>query len=226
MGADRLKSCKTGCYQKDDQKTPDVVLSDNETPDKPVVKAQEPMYFLTHAAIPTWDYHLTNYDEEGNARVTPKKTTFDLKETAKEDVKYYAPDAELSKNEDADNLYGVSGNVEILFSYTTQEEKDWFDTIADEGALALLSNDESLSTLNDQLAYTKDTTEHGGNVVGRITIPLGQSNFYSNGRYKVRIRSNGNRTLIASIHVVNAQTPSMKISETGAIKSGQNVHFR
>ena len=51
------------------------------------------------------------------------------------------------------------------------------------------------------------------NVVGRITIPLGQSNFYSNGRYKVRIRSNGNRTLIASIHVVNAQTPSMKISE-------------
>ena len=117
------------------------------------------------------------YDEEGNARVTPKKTTFDLKETAKEDVKYYAPDAELSKNEDADNLYGVSGNVEILFNYTTQEEKDWFDTIADEGALALLSNDESLSTLNDQLAYTKDTTEHGGNVVGRITIPLGQSNF-------------------------------------------------
>lgn len=87
-------------------------------------------------------------------------------------------------------------------------------------------NDESLSTLNDQLAYTKDTTEHGGNVVGRITIPLGQSNFYSNGRYKVRIRSNGNRTLIASIHVVNAQTPSMKISETGAIKSGQNVHFQ
>ena len=213
-----LNPAKLVVTKKDDQKTQDVVLSDNENPDKPVVKAQEPMYFLTHAAIPTWDYHLTNYDEEGNARVTPKKTTFDLKETAKEDVKYYAPDAELSKNEDADNLYGVSGNVEILFNYTTQEEKDWFDTIADEGALALLSNDESLSTLNDQLAYTKDTTEHGGNVVGRITIPLGQSNFYSNGRYKVRIRSNGNRTLIASIHVVNAQTPSMKISETGAIK--------
>ena len=221
-----LNPAKLVVTQKDDQKTQDVVLSDNENPNKPVVKAQEPMYFLTHAAIPTWDYHLTNYDEEGNARVTPKKTTFDLKETAKEDVKYYAPDAELSKNEDADNLYGVSGNVEILFNYTTQEEKDWFDTIADEGALALLSNDESLSTLNDQLAYTKDTTEHGGNVVGRITIPLGQSNFYSNGRYKVRIRSNGNRTLIASIHVVNAQTPSMKISETGAIKSGQNVHFQ
>ena len=221
-----LNPAKLVVTKKDDQKTQDVVLSDNENPNKPVVKAQEPIYFLTHAAIPTWDYHLTNYDEEGNARVTPKKTTFDLKETAKKDVKYYAPDAELSKNEDADNLYGVSGNVEILFNYTTQEEKDWFDTIADEGALALLSNDESLSTLNDQLAYTKDTTEHGGNVVGRITIPLGQSNFYSNGRYKVRIRSNGNRTLIASIHVVNAQTPSMKISETGAIKSGQNVHFQ
>ena len=26
--------------------------------------------------------------------------------------------------------------------------------------------------------------------------------------------------------MVNAQTPSMKISETGAIKSGQNVHFQ
>lgn len=221
-----LNPAKLVVTRMEDEKAQDVVLSDNEKPVAPVVKAQEPMYFLTHAAIPTWDYHLTNYDEEGNARVDLKKTTFDLNETTKEDVKYYAPDAELSKDTDADNLYGVSGNVEILFNYTTQEEKDWFDAIADEGALALLSNDERLSTLNDQLTYTKDTTEHGENVVGRITIPIGQNNFYSNGRYKVRIRSNGNKTLIASIHVVNAQAPSMKISETGAIKSGQNVHFQ
>ena len=221
-----LNPAKLVVTRMEDEKAQDVVLSGNEKPVAPVVKAQEPMYFLTHAAIPTWDYHLTNYDEEGNARVDLKKTTFDLNETTKEDVKYYAPDAELSKDTDADNLYGVSGNVEILFNYTTQEEKDWFDAIADEGALALLSNDERLSTLNDQLTYTKDTTEHGENVVGRITIPIGQNNFYSNGRYKVRIRSNGNKTLIASIHVVNAQAPSMKISETGAIKSGQNVHFQ
>ena len=221
-----LNPAKLVVTRMEDEKAQDVVLSDNEKPVAPVVKAQEPMYFLTHAAIPTWDYHLTNYDEEGNARVDLKKTTFDLNETRKEDVKYYAPDAELSKDTDADNLYGVSGNVEILFNYTTQEEKDWFDAIADEGALALLSNDERLSTLNDQLTYTKDTTEHGENVVGRITIPLGQSNFYSNGRYKVRIRSNGNKTLIASIHVVNAQAPSMKISETGVIRSGMNVHFQ
>ena len=221
-----LNPAKLVVTRMEDEKAQDVVLSDNEKPVAPVVKAQEPMYFLTHAAIPTWDYHLTNYDEEGNARVDLKKTTFDLNETTKEDVKYYAPDAELSKDTDADNLYGVSGNAEILFNYTTQEEKDWFDAIADEGALALLSNDERLSTLNDQLTYTKDTTEHGENVVGRITIPIGQSNFYSNGRYKVRIRSNGNKTLIASIHVVNAQAPSMKISETGVIRSGMNVHFQ
>lgn len=221
-----LNPAKLVVTRMEDEKAQDVVLSDNEKPVAPVVKAQEPMYFLTHAAIPTWDYHLTNYDEEGNARVDLKKTTFDLNETRKEDVKYYAPDAELSKDTDADNLYGVSGNVEILFNYTTQEEKDWFDAIADEGALALLSNDERLSTLNDQLTYTKDTTEHGENVVGRITIPIGQNNFYSNGRYKVRIRSNGNKTLIASIHVVNAQAPSMKISETGVIRSGMNVHFQ
>lgn len=221
-----LNPAKLVVTQKDDQKTQDIVLSDNKNPGKPVVKSQKPMYFLTHAAIPTWDYHLGNYDEEGNARVDLKKTTFDLKETAKENVKYHAPDAELSKDEDADNLYGVSGNAEILFNYTTQEEKDWFDAIADEGALALLSGDERMSTLNDQLTYTKDTTEHGENVVGRITIPIGQNNFYSNGRYKVRIRSNGNKTLIASIHVVNAQAPSMKISETGVIRSGMNVHFQ
>lgn len=221
-----LNPAKLVVTRMEDEKAQDVVLSDNEKPVASVVKAQEPMYFLTHAAIPTWDYHLTNYDEEGNARVDLKKTTFDLNETTKEDVKYYAPDAELSKDTDADNLYGVSGNAEILFNYTTQEEKDWFDAIADEGALALLSNDERLSTLNDQLTYTKDTTEHGENVVGRITIPIGQNNFYSNGRYKVRIRSNGNKTLIASIHVVNAQAPSMKISETGVIRSGMNVHFQ
>ena len=35
----------------------------------------------------------------------------------------YAPDAGIEQNEDADNLYGVSGNVEILFNYTTQGRK-------------------------------------------------------------------------------------------------------
>ena len=28
-------------------------------------------YAALGTAIPTWDYHLTNYDEEGNARVIP-----------------------------------------------------------------------------------------------------------------------------------------------------------
>ena len=41
-----------------------------------------PDYILTHGPVAVWDYHLTNYDKEGNVRVNPAKTTFSLTEEA------------------------------------------------------------------------------------------------------------------------------------------------
>ena len=35
-----------------------------------------PDYFIKHGPLAIWDYYLTNYDDAGNARVLPSKTTF------------------------------------------------------------------------------------------------------------------------------------------------------
>lgn len=179
-----------------------------------------PDYFLAHGSVYVWDYALTNYDAAGNVRVNPAKTTFDLAEEASSStVAYYAPDAVLKAG--GDNVYGVSGEVEVLFNYTTDADKAWFDSITD---VDLVEYNDSLGTLNDTLDYKLDTTDHHGSTVGQLTVPLGQSNFYSNGRYYLRVTSGGAATLIP-IHVVNEQAPSMALSE-GTITSGQNVHFK
>ena len=66
--------------------------------------------------------------------------------------------------------------------------------------------------------------DHHGKTVGQITVPLGQTNFYSNGLYYLRVKSGNTDTLIP-IEVVNGTAPSMILSEAGAIVSGKNLHF-
>ena len=201
--------------------TQTVRLSDNQTPTAPHAeqKSTAPSAFLAHGSVYVWDYHLTNYDEDGNVRVHPGKTTFSLGQKSNA-ILYYSPDAELT--EDESNLYGVGGQAVIMFNYTTEADKQWFDAISD---VDLVADNGNNSTLNDNLNYEKKLADHNGNEVGQIVVPLGQSNFYSNGRYYLRVRSGGKSTLFP-IHVVNGTAPSMKLSEAGAIKSGQNVHFK
>ncbi|GEM_PF-398029 len=202
-----------------------IVLSGNTSPSMPkVVKRTAPAYILTHGPIPVWDYHLSNYDDNGKIRVSPTKTTFSTDAVTSATAKSYSADAELKK--DQSYPYGVSGNVEILFNYTTQEQKEWFDSIADHGALALVSYDENKTTLNNSLEYQKSTSAHHGGTVGVLTIPIGQNNFYSNGRFNVRVMSQGHKTSMVPIHIVNEVVPTMKVSESSDIISGQNVHFQ
>ena len=66
---------------------------------------------------------------------------------------------------------------------------------------------------------------HGGGSVGRITVALGHENFRTNGRYYIRIRSAGHDTALVPIHVVNEQAPTLKLSGSGTVQSGQNVSF-
>lgn len=211
--------------KSDPSQTQTVVLSGNTNAAAPQAGSLDaaPAYILTHAAIPVWDYHLTNYDDNGNVRVSPEKTTFSTEATLPDEVASYSPDAELKEAEGTP--YGVSGTVEILFNYNTAEEKEWFDAVADGEALALVSYDENKSTLNGALQYEKSTKAHNGGTAGVLRIPIGQSNFYSNGRYNVRVTSTGHKTAMVPIHVVNETAPSMRVDEPGKIVSGQNVHF-
>lgn len=179
-----------------------------------------PDYYLGHTSLALWDYYLTNYDNEGNARVLPKQTTFSTT-SAKNQHPSYSP---VSVLDEAGN-----GNVVIMFNYENSAAKDgdkaWFDGIAAEGALQLVQYDQYKTVRNDRLTYTKGPMEHGGKV-GALTIPFNQDNFRTNGRYYVRVAStvDGKTSYaLVPIHVVNHDAPEFAIQETP--ESGRNLHF-
>ena len=203
----------TAVSKEDSKKSESVVL--NEKADENSVYTEDgylPEKILGHGAIPVWDYYLTNYDDEGNVRVTPSKTTITMG-AVKEAHPSYSPDAEIDEN--------GNGTVTIMFNYNTAEEKAWFDAIS---GLELVQYNENRNTINDHLEYTATPdVAHGQGKVGTLTIALGQDNFRNNGRYYVRVRSTAGSSAMASIHVVNKEAPTLMISESAV--SGRNLHF-
>ncbi|MFR3968304.1 MAG: hemoblobin-interacting domain-containing protein [Evtepia sp.] len=201
-----------------------VTLSQTANPATPTVgKKADAYYFLANGPVYVWDYHLTNYDAAGKVRVAPATTQFSLTNKEQDAIKFYSPDAILKQDDTASNLYKVSGTVELMFNYAkgTDAEKAWVDGITD---VDLVSADDRNNILNDNLNYARHTDyEHGNSTVACITVPLGQSNFYSNGRYQLRVTSNGTSKLFP-IHVVNETKPYMEL--TDAVHANQNVHFR
>lgn len=183
-----------------------------------------PDYFIKHGPLALWDYYLTNYDNEGNVRVLPAKTTFGTAAVRSEHPSYSEP---LVLDENGE------GSVVIMFNYNTEEEKAWFDRIASydasssEGAVQLVAYDQYKNTWNRNLQFTKDFDDHHGSTVATLTIPFNQSNFTSNGRYYVRVTSANAQgvksSALASIHVQNYATPELKVKETP--QSGVNLHF-
>ncbi len=199
-----------------------VKLSDNKNPVKPVLNDEDEAAhaIISHGKVAVWDYHLTNYDEDGNVRVSPAKTTFSLEENVNEH-KFFSPVAELKP---ANNHYGVEADVEIMFNYATDEQKTYFDAITND--IALVEYDENLNTLNADLEFTKETTEHYGHQVGILHIPAPQTNFFANKRYLVRVPAKGYKTQLVPIHLVNEVAPKMILDEQGELVTGKNIHFK
>ena len=183
-----------------------------------------PDYFIKHGPLALWDYYLTNYDNAGNVRVLPSKTTFGTSAVRSEHPSYSEP---LVLDENGE------GSVVIMFNYNTAEEKAWFDNIASydaslsEGAVQLVAYDQYKNTWNRNLKFETGTMEHNGRTVATLTIPFNQDNFRSNGRYYVRVTSANAQgvksSALASIHVQNYATPELKVKETP--QSGVNLHF-
>lgn len=200
-----------------------VTLSKNANPSKPTVgTVADTYYFLANGPVYVWDYHLTNRDAAGKVRVAPETTQFSLTNKEQDAIKFYSPDAILKQ--DTSKPYNVSGTVELMFNYAkgTGAEKAWVDGITD---VDLVAANETNSNLNSDLNYKliKDY-RHGDGTVACITVPLGQRNFYSNGRYQLRVTSNGKSKLFP-IHVVNAVIPELQATEASA-QSGQKVYFK
>ena len=178
-----------------------------------------PKYVWAHGAVAAWDYYLTNYDKDGNVRINPARTTFNLTEEANAHP-YYSPDAEVK---DGESFGEVVGNVTIMFNFNTDVEKAWFNGI---NKLELVEYNENKNTINSNLTYTSaGDVAHYNNKVGELTIPIGQSNFRNNGRYYVRVKSNGGdkASVLVPIHVVNEKAPTLLLRENAV--SGRNLHF-
>lgn len=183
-----------------------------------------PDYFIKHGPLAMWDYYLTNYDDAGSVRVLPAKTTFGTPAVRSEHPSYSEPLVLDEKGE---------GSVVIMFNYNTAEEKAWFDSIVDfnennsEGAVQLVAYDQGKNTWNRNLQFTKGFDKHNGSTVATLTIPFGQSNFHSNGRYFVRVTSANAQgvksSALASIHVQNHDAPTLRIKDEPT--SGKNLHF-
>ena len=186
-----------------------------------------PDYFLAHGPVAMWDYYLTNYDDEGNVRINAKKTTFGTAAAVNEHPSYSENTVLDEGNE--------SGTVVIMFNYTADKDKTWFDNIAEydesahDGALQLVSHDQYKTVLNDNLQFEKGTADHNGNTVATLSIPFNQSNFRTNGRYYVRVCSTDASTgkksyTLVPIQIVNHDAPELTVSETP--ESGRNLHFK
>lgn len=203
-----------------------VTLSQTANPATPTVgKKADAYYFLANGPVYVWDYHLTNYDAAGKVRVAPATTQFSLTNKEQDAIKFYSPDAILKQDDTASNLYKVSGTVELMFNYAkgTDAEKAWVEGITD---VDLVAANETNSNLNSDLNYKliKEYPHGENSTVACITVPLGQRNFYSNGRYQLRVTSNGKSKLFP-IHVVNEVVPKLQTT-SGSVQSGQKAYFK
>lgn len=179
-----------------------------------------PDYFIKHGPLAIWDYYLTNYDVKGNIRTEAEKTTFGTKAVPNPHPSY-SPAVELGQD------------VVVMFNYTTENDKKWFDSIApysadnQKGSVQLVSYDQYKGTWNYNLEFTKGKINHAGNTVATLTIKANQDNFRSNGRYFVRVTSKDaagvTSATLVPIHVVNAETPTFEVEEKP--ESGKNLHF-
>ena len=100
---------KVTVSSKEDGAKEETVVLSNESQEDAVYEENDgylPEKILTHEPVAYWDYYLTNYDENGNARISPKKTTYNLNEE-KQTHPSYSPDAVLPKKWKSSRYHSV-----------------------------------------------------------------------------------------------------------------------
>ncbi|MDR1547040.1 MAG: hypothetical protein LBT06_00395 [Hungatella sp.] len=173
-----------------------------------------PSAILTNGSISVFDYWLDNYDNNGNVRVRPEKTTFRLsgksQETSPEvPADYYLPDTMIDKD--------GKGRIQLKLSLKTLAQEKWFDQLK---AVKALEAENSI--LNKNLVFTTAIeTEYGK--TGVITIQLPQTNLFTRGRYQLNLSSGYSKAAMnVPLHLVdnrlfvmnlNALNPSPKQGE-------------
>ena len=183
-----------------------------------------PKYLLTRGRISKYDYYLSPKDKEGQERIYPTSTTFDLEETRKENSKnvstsYYVKPLLIDAN-------GNSVNGEPLvakFSLSGEEQKKWFDGI---NKLSLLRF-EDYTKLNPDLSFESgmESAEYGTN--GVIKVYSGQDNMRNHGLYLLNIHSSySEESVTIPVELVKAAKFNLVLqAQSNNAKQGERVGF-
>lgn len=183
-----------------------------------------PKYLLTRGRISKYDYYLSPKDKEGQERIYPTSTTFDLEETRKENSKnvstsYYVKPLLI-------DAYGNSVNGEPLvakFSLSGEEQKKWFSGI---DQLSLLRF-EDYTKLNSNLSFESgvESAEYGTN--GVIKVYSGQDNMRNHGLYLLNIHSRySEESVTIPVELVKAAKFNLVLqAQSNNAKQGERVGF-
>ena len=180
-----------------------------------------PSEILAHGSVSVFDYYLDNYDENGNVRITPQKTTFDLSgqqtETDEALPAFYSPDAELTTDSSG---FDAGAEVLIKFALNNDSQQQWYDGITK----VMLMSENGNAALEQQLIYEKAFNSYTQKT-DCLTLPAGQNELSRNGRFTVKIYSQNGAALKVPIHIVNQETPQMNLSYPTNPKVGEDIRF-
>ncbi|WP_243125271.1 hemoblobin-interacting domain-containing protein [Clostridium transplantifaecale] len=164
-----------------------------------------PKAILTNGPVSRFDYYLDVYDKNGQVRVEPERTTFDLSDrrgSASEEIPsaYYVPDTLIDQETG-------NGEITVKLSLETKAQEEWFNEIKTIKAL----NQEN-SILNSELSFRK-STENAYGKTGVLKISLPQTNLFSRGRYQLNLVSGySTATVTVPVHLVDNRTFTMKLN--------------
>ncbi|WP_333649519.1 hemoblobin-interacting domain-containing protein [Lacrimispora sp.] len=177
-----------------------------------------PSAILTNGPISVFDYHLDNYDRDGNVRIHPEKTTFYLSGELQEAFPevpsdYYLPDTLI----DPDG----KGKIQLKLALKTQAQESWFAQLKTIKALSTENN-----VLNKNLTFTTSIETEFGKT-GVITIGLPQTNLFARGRYQLNLSSGYSKaTKNVPLHLVDNRLFVMNLNNLNpSPKQGEDFAF-
>ncbi|MPQ44286.1 hemoblobin-interacting domain-containing protein [Clostridium tarantellae] len=164
-----------------------------------------PSKILTFTNMPVWDYHKTNYDKDGNIRITTGKTTFNLNE--KEEKVSHIPVFNIEEVE-------VNSPIVIKCEFKKEEQKNWFNNINK------ITKEDSTKNpnLEQSLEFEKNEDE--------LIIKANQRALDNNGLYNIKVYSSNYDSIIIPVNIVQSKPIKVLVSYPMNPRTGEDVRFK
>lgn len=177
-----------------------------------------PKYIMTNGRVSVFDYYLETYDENGDIRVNPYKSTYSVFGSGVSEAASDVPNEYFVENAQVDAM----GNGELKIKFALDENnRAWFEGI---NVIKVLNTDYNIVNGNVS-AWTKEVQ---GNE-GILTVQTGDAtpNFRSVGAYYINIASAANSSkLTVPVELVSGTEYELLLnSETSNPTSGERISF-